>query len=275
MRAGKVSNRIVGLVRFSYAGLSGFGKAPKDPGQLAAQLSDPARLERRFHLFEALTLPSLLAQDDAGFEVILLTSEALPAPARARLEAAAARLGAARVVALPPMHHYPATQAAFDRVVRETDTHLVSFRLDDDDAIDRGYVARLRRQAEGLQALVPGRRPFAVGCNRGFFLEIGAGGNRLFDVVEKLPLGVGLAMVARAEMRENIFRRNHRLLPQFFTTFTDAETPAFIRTVHADNDSAPHASGVKEKMGQEAIAKEIAARFPFTAEQLLALRLGG
>lgn len=266
------SNRIVGLVRFSYAGLSGFGSGPEDPQARAAQLFDPARLARRFQLFEALTLPSLLAQEDAGFETVFLTSDALPAEARARLEAGAAQLPGARVLALPPMHHYPATQAAFDTVIGRGESHLVSFRLDDDDAIDRGYVARLRRQAEGLQRVADPGRPFVIGCNRGFFLEIGAEANRLYDVVEKLPLGIGLAMVAPVAGRENIFRRNHRLLPQFFTTFTDAETPAFLRTVHTDNDSAPHASGVKEKMGPEAIARAVAAHFPFTAEELLALR---
>lgn len=273
-RAGGSGNRVVGLVRFSYAGLSGFEKAPAEPAALAAQLYDPERLERRFRLFEALTLPSLLAQEDGGFETIILTGEGLPAPARERLEAGAARLRGARVVALPPMQHYPATQTAFGLAVRKGDGFLTSFRLDDDDAIDRGYIGRLRRWSAALIALRAPGAPLVIGCNRGFFLEISPGGNRIYDVAERLPLGIGLAMVAQAAGRENIFRRNHRLLPQFFTSFTEAETPAFIRTVHADNDSGAHVTGVKDTMGQEAIAAEVARRFPFTLDQLLALRLG-
>lgn len=271
--AGKGGNRIVGLVRFSYRALSGFDKAPGDQAALAARLYDPARLERRFRLFEALTLPSLLAQEDAGFEIILLTGEDLPAAARERLEAAAGRLPRARVVALPPMKHYPATQAAFDQLEPAGGGLLTSFRLDDDDAIDRRFIARLRRWCDGLAAIRAPGRPLVVGFNRGFFLDISAGGNRVYDVTERQPLGIGLAMVAQAEGRENIFRRNHRLLPQFYTSFTEAETPAFIRTVHEDNDSGGHVTGVQETMDQQAVAAEIAKRFPFTLEQLLALRL--
>ena len=269
--AGRLRNRIVGLVRFSYAALSGFTKAPEDAAALDAMLADPVRLERRFHLFEALTIPALMAQSDTRFDTIFLTGTGLPASARARLEAAARKVPGGRVIALPPLHHYPATQRAFAEVVGEEASHLTSFRLDDDDAIDTDYVARLRRLSDGLLGLCGPDRPFTIGCNRGFFLELSPGGNRLYDVVEKLPLGIGLAMTATAASGENIFRRNHRLLPQFFTTFTDADTPAFIRTGHDDNDSAPHASGVVGKMTEAAIARTIADRFPFTAEGLLAL----
>lgn len=269
--AGRQRNRIVGLVRFSYAALSGFAKAPDDIPALEAMLADPVRLERRFHLFEALTLPSLMAQTDTGFETIFLTGTGLPPDARARLEAAAHAVPGGRVVVLPPLHHYPATQRAFAEVVGSDTGHLTSFRLDDDDAIDIDYVARLRRLSEGLLTLCGPERPFAIGCNRGFFLELSPEGNRLYDVVEKLPLGIGLAMTAPVAGGENIFRRNHRLLPQFYTTLTDADTPAFIRTVHADNDSAPHASGVTAKMTEAAIARTIATSFPFTSRGLLAL----
>ncbi len=265
-------NRIVGLVRFSYAGLSGFTKMPEgDAATAAALLADPARLERRFRLFEALCLPSLLAQDEAGFETIFLTGTGLPAAARARLEAAAARLDGARVMALPPMSHYQATQAAFAQLLGEAEGYLTSFRLDDDDALDRGHIARLKRRAAAMIALQEPGRPVVVGSNRGFFLEISAQGNRLYDVVERTPLGIGLAMVAPVRSRENIFRRNHRLLPQFYTTFTEAETPAFIRSVHRDNDSAAHVTGVQGQMSQAEIAAEIGQRFPFSAEALLAL----
>jgi hypothetical protein len=269
--SGRLRNRIIGLVRFSYAALSGFVKAPEDAVALEAMLSDPVRLERRFHLFEALTVPALMAQTDPAFDTIFLTGTGLPAAARARLDAAARKVPGSRVIALPPLHHYPAMQRAFAQVVGEESTHLTSFRLDDDDAIDIDYIARLRRLSDGLLGLCGAERPFTIGCNRGFFLELSPEGNRLYDVVEKLPLGIGLAMTAPVAGSENIFRRNHRLLPQFYTTLTDADTPAFIRTVHADNDSVPHAGGVVGKMTEAAIARTIADRFPFTADGLLAL----
>jgi hypothetical protein len=169
------------------------------------------------------------------------------------------------------MHHFPATQRAMARLLAPDASHLTSFRLDDDDAIDRGLVARLRRQSEALLQLVGPDRPFVVGHNRGFFLEIAPGANRIFDVVEKLPLGIGLALVAPAGSGENIFARNHRLLPQFYTTFTEADTPAFIRTVHAGNDSDAHASGRSGQMEPAALARAVEAGFPFRLADLLAL----
>jgi Putative rhamnosyl transferase len=267
-----IRNQIVGLVRFSYPALSGFARKPDDPAALARRLHAPARLEARFRLFEALTLPSLLAQTDPAFQLGVLVGEGFPADARARLEALLAPLpGGARIVALPPMHHYPATQRALGKLTEGTASHLTSFRLDDDDAIDRGLVGRLRTQSAAMMRLVGDHRPFVLGHNRGFFLEIAPSGNRIFDVVEKLPLGIGLAMTAPVTSGENIFARNHRLLPQFYTTLTEADTPAFIRTVHAGNDSDAHASGVSGQMTDTAAAEAIEAGFPFRLADLLAL----
>ena len=267
-----IRNRISGLVRFSYPALSGFSRKPDDPAALVRQLYKPDRLAERFRLFESLTLPSVLAQEDTDFHLGVLVGDGFPVAARARLEALLEPLqGRARVVALPLMHHYPATQRALAQVTPQDATHLTSFRLDDDDAMDRGLVARLRRQSQQLLRLVGADQPFVVGHNRGFFLEIAPGANRVYDVVEKLPLGIGLALTAPASSGENIFARNHRLLPQFYTTFTEASTPAFIRTVHAGNDSEPHASGRSGQMEATAVAQAIEAGFPFRLEDLLAL----
>lgn len=263
---GKARIQIAGMVRFSYPALSGFRREADSAG-----LMDPARLERRFHLFERLTLPSLLAQEDTDFALLVLIGEALPTPFRDRLADLLAPLTRTRIVALPPMHHYPATQAAFAQLPTDGATHLTSFRLDDDDALDKGHIARLRRQVEGLSAFVTPDRPFAVGANHGFFLHLSPDGNRLLDVTEKMPIGIGLSLTAPVDSGLNIFRRNHRLLPQFFTTFTDADTPAFIRSIHADNDSDAHASGQVGQMTEAQVAAAVEAHFPFSARDLLAL----
>lgn len=267
--AGAFSNQIVGLVRFSYPALNGFSKSAIDTPTLEAQLYDPARLERRFHLFENLTLPSLLAQSDTNFSTAFLIGTGMPDVARARLEALIAPLPGARLLTLPPLAHFNATGRAFARMRDGAATHLTGFRLDDDDALDHGFVARLRRLSGVLAPACGGQRPLVVGFNRGLFLELKPQGNRIYEVVEKLPLGIGLAMTVPAAHPENIFRRNHRLLPQFYTCFTDADTPAFIRTVHGDNDSQPYASGRTAILPDEAIASLLAAHFPFTLDRLM------
>lgn len=266
-----MAQQIIGLVRFSYPALSGFTVKPDDMDRLERDLYSPARLEARFHLFERLTIPSLVAQSDGDFTLGVLVGQDLPKWARERLEAALAPLRDARVIALPPLNHYPATQRAFSRLLLDEATHLISFRLDDDDAMDREHVARLRGWSQGLQGLLGTGATFCMGSNRGFFLSLDPAGNAVFDVIEKLPLGIGLAMTSPVETRENIFRRNHRLLPQFYTTFTEAETPAFIRTVHAGNDSAAHVSGQSHLMDAAAIAAAVPRHFPFSVGGLMAL----
>lgn len=256
-------NRIVGLVRFSYPALTGFVRQDEDIVQQQAMLHSRDRLEARFRLFEALALPSLKSQSDRDFETLFLVGQDLPDWAMARLASGIADLRGARIVAMEPMQHYPATQRAFGSLADDGCSHLTTFRLDDDDAMDIHHIARLRRMADSLLPVVDGSRGFCIGHNRGLFLDLSAPQPEWSDVTEKLPLGVGLAMCAPVESRENIFRRNHRLLPMFFTTLTDADTPAFIRTVHDGNDSEAKPSGVVRPIAGDRLTRMLRRGFPF------------
>ena len=115
--------------------------------------------------------------------------DSLPDWARDRLEAGIADLPQARIVAQPMMQNYQATQ--------------------------RGFIARLRRQAEVLSAL-HADQPVAISPHRGLFLELGPEGAQLPHVIEKLPPGSGPALLAPISSGLSIYRRNHRLLPQLF-----------------------------------------------------------
>ncbi|WP_149140210.1 glycosyltransferase [Gemmobacter caeruleus] len=260
--------QIIGLMRFSYPSIGGFAQEAPDIAALEARLYDPARLERRFQLFEKLAMTALLAQSDGDFRMVFLIGRSLPAPWRDRLNDAIAPLKGARVAALAPMQHYLAIRKAFALATSEAASHVTGFRLDDDDALDIDHIARMRRVVAALLPVVGQEVPLVTGCNRGFFLERKAGGNEIYEVVEKTPIGLGLAMTTPRGVSENIFRRNHRFCGQFYNTFTDAEAPAFIRTVHADNDSDPHASGRIEKSRWEEVAPQLEAHFPFTADFL-------
>lgn len=264
----KFQNQIIGLMRFSYPSKGGFVKSDDDPEVLETRLYDPARLERRFQLFERLTMPSLLAQSDTDFAMIFLIGRSLPDVWRDRLHDAIAPLAGARVVALTSLPHYLAVRRAFAMAEQDSATHVTGFRLDDDDALDRDHIARMRRTVAALLPVAGMDAPLVTGSNRGYFLERKPGGNTIFEVVEKTPIGIGLAMTTPKGVQENIFRRNHRFCGQYYNTYTDANVPAFIRTVHSDNDSDPHASGKIEKCSWEDAAPLIEAHFPFTAETL-------
>lgn len=160
---------IIGICRFSYLGFGDWraqhagrdGRTNDEIIEGARQtLFAPLRLEARFATFEHLTLPSLAAQTDPDFRLIVLTSEELPAPYAARLTALA--------------EHYPFVHLVFAPIARASQLvigiyedlgltldQVIQFRIDDDDALGKGYIERLRLLAEGMHAQVP-TRAFAV-----------------------------------------------------------------------------------------------------------------
>lgn len=267
----KFRNQIIALIRFSYPAENGFTISSDDIAATEARLYDPDRLEARFHLFEKLTLPSLKAQTDGDFTTVLLIGKTLPKPARERLMDLVDPLPGARVIALPSLPHYTATRRAMNMAERPGRTHMTGFRLDDDDALDINHIARMRERVATLVPMMGMDRPLMTGSNAGWFLRIDPAGNSISRVVERLPIGVGLALTTPFGHGETIFRRNHRLAPQFFNSFTDAETPAFIRTIHAGNDSDAVATGSSEPMDWATAGPQIEAHFPFTAAKLQAL----
>ena len=264
----KFRNQIIGLMRFSFPCKGGFAKDEEDMAALEARLFDPDRLARRFDLFEKLTLPSIKAQSDGDFRMVFLIGKNLPPEWRDRLNDGISDLKGARVVSLQPMQHYLAIRKAYNLATPDAASHVTGFRLDDDDALDIDHIARMRRTVTAMLPAVGMDAPLVTGCNRGFFLERKPGGNEIYEVVEKNPIGLGLAMTTPRGVSENIFRRNHRFCSQFYNTFTEATTPAFLRTVHSDNDSDPHASGLIVKSEWENVAPILESHFPFTTDFL-------
>jgi hypothetical protein len=265
-------NQIIGTVRFSYPSADGFRQTDEDPAKRAAALYSSERLAQRLRLFERLTIPSLLAQTDPDFTLAVLIGDDMPDFARVRLEAALTPVANARVIALRPgLNQVEAVGRAQMTVVVNSTSHVTGFRLDDDDALDRNHIARLRARSEILSAMHGRDRPIVIGCNRGLVLTLSPDGNILTEVTEKLPIGIGLAMTAPKSFRAGIFRRNHRLVPQFFSTFTDAVVPAFIRTVHATNDSQPQSSGQVRLLDKSAAEPILAEHFSFDHAELMAL----
>jgi hypothetical protein len=226
-------------------------------------------MTRRFRLFETVCLPSLLAQDDSRFETLFLIGDDLPEHWHRRLADRVASLPGAAIVALPPLlPHYPAIQTAFASLKRGDETHLTTFRLDDDDALARSYIASLRTAADGLLGFRADDKPISVSFHRGLLLSPEGD---VTEVTEKLPPASGSALVASAGHRDNIYRRNHRLLPQFFDHLSDASTLTFLRTVHRDNDSNPYSSGLNSQLLPDRARALVNAHFPFTLDSLRSL----
>lgn len=260
------------VIRFSYVALSGFVISSGGEDQVRAKLYDPDRLERRFRLFEALTLPSLLAQTDQNFTTVILIGKDFPHPFRKRLERILTPLRDPRIAALRPMNSYKATRSALDLCARPEATHLISMRADDDDALGRDVMAETYRLAVPMVQMAGLQTPAVLAFNSGLFLEFGAGGNTLYGVGEKTPLGLGMSMIAPQGVRQTVFSMDHRRVHTRFNTYTDASTPRFIRTVHRDNDSSAFMAGERHDHDDAELARILDANFPFTLAQLRALR---
>ena len=248
--------RIVGLVRFSYPARGGFAVEHESDAAARAFLFEPERLARRMALWEAMCLPSLAGQTDDDFTLLVLTGQSLPDEAKDRLRDGLSGLRDGRLVTMGPKPHYAALKAAFAEVPPEGETHRITFRLDDDDALALDYVAHLRRRTRRVLRVSGWDRPAVLAFNRGLYVDTGAG--RLFDATERLPLSVGTALAAPAGHRDNVYARNHRILPEFYDSWQEATTPMWIRSVHGDNDSEPTVVGRTGLMDDEGIDAALA-----------------
>ncbi len=261
--------QIKGLVRFSYLGEGGFAMSEKGLDAVRDILYDPVRLERRFAFFERLALHSLRNQRDEDFKVGVLIGDSFPQAARDRLEHLLSDVPQAQIIALPQLVHFNAIKLAFAEIGDDPDaTHTATFRLDDDDAMHRMTTRRIRRLSQSLLAIRDEKTPFALAFNRGFYLDVGNQKQPITEWYEKTPLGVGLALVAPKDDAENVFRRNHRKLGEYYDCFTEIERPMFIRSVHADNDSGAAATGRKGELRKREIIRHLKRGFGMTLDDL-------
>lgn len=259
-----MTNQIIGLLRFSYPSIGGFRRKHDTAEDAEAFLYDPDRLNRRIALFERFTLPCLKHQTDPDFTMLILAGKTMPALYLNRLEALTEDIPQVRLLAYPSLPHYRAMRMAYDEVTRSDATHRTTFRLDDDDAVDRDFIKRLRRLADRLADEVP----TAIAFNKGLYVDYTQSPPEIFDATERTPLAVGTALTVPMDHPENIYRRNHRILAQFYNTFSEAETPCYIRTVHRDNGSEPAFSGRTRDMSDDEIARILKEQFDLTPEEL-------
>lgn len=259
------------VIRFSYLGENGWRLTHGGLEANRAILYDEARLERRFRLFEALTVPSLLAQTDPEFTTAILIGSDFPLAWRKRLTDMVKPLRDARIIALPPMKNFAATKKALT-LCTKAESHIISIRLDDDDAMSVDCIAEQKRLGPMVLEISGVETPTVIAFNNGLFLTITECENKLFGVIESLPLGIGMGMIAPKEMRPTIFSTDHRQIHTRWNCYTDSVTPHFIRSVHGDNDSGARVYGVEKQYTDAELDKIMATRFPFTRAELMALR---
>ena len=254
--------KTIGLLRFSVLTPTYYSETFPTLEETAAHLFSRDRMDLRFRLFEKLCLPSLVNQTDPDFTAFVLTAEAMPQPYLDRLSALIDPLPNIHLRRVGTDKHYPLLRDAYNSVPLDGASHRIMFRLDDDDAVDRAFIARTKRLAQGLASLHKEMPPTIISYNRGFYVRmIGEDKNEVFDACERAPLSTGVTLVAPADHETNPYRYVHRKFPQHYNTYSDISVPGFIRTIHGDNKSDPTVMGLTHNMRRKKIDEELQTHF--------------
>lgn len=264
-----VKLQIKGVIRFSYLAEGGFAISKFGEAEVRKLLYDPARLLRRFALFKNLTLHSLKLQTHADFKVGLLIGDDFPQDAKDDLVDLLTDLPQAQLIQLPRMVHYRALRISFEQLGDDPDaTHTATFRLDDDDAIHKGWLNHIATLAPQLIAVRRKNAPFVMVSNHGFYLDGVDPECPVSEWYEKSPASVGTTLIAPRDDWENVYKRNHRRLGEYHDCYSETMHPMFIRSVHMDNDSHALASGRQGALPKDEIEEHLRQGFGHSFDSL-------
>lgn len=228
--------QVIGVCRFSYLGLGGFQVEHDSLEERAAFLYVPERMEERFRTFETLTLPPLRAQTDPDFTLLIVTGDSLPDPYMERLRALVADLPQAVIRTQSPDRHRQAMQNAINSVRRFDSEPCLQFRMDDDDAVARVYVERLREAARDLRKLGRSHRHIAIDFNQGYIVETGPQGIAA-AATQRPYTTAALALMFKPSVKLSVMNFAHEKLPRMMPTVTFTGEDMLLRGHNGFNDS--------------------------------------
>lgn len=203
--------------------------------EAAAKLFDPARLEKRFRLFEAITLPFLRAEAAASeeFHLLVITSTLLPWLWFKRLRGLVGDIPGIKLIRLSPERSIGTTinkEAA--RRLHDNHTSVVTYRLDDDDALFVGHTEALQRASNGNIGKI-------ITHPNGLYLTTD-GSDGLLHMSDMVypSIALGLAYVSQRDSIMNIFScGRHSATGQRYELVMPQRPRAWIRTVHDAADT--------------------------------------
>jgi Putative rhamnosyl transferase len=254
---------IVIAMRFSYFGTSGWqGEASRQK----EMLFDPTRLARRLELLRSLALPSLAAQTDRNFHLMVLCSEDMPTGMQQALrDACGQMLSADQHSILPrPYGRAPKYLTQFLRQ-RYGAGPVIQTVLDDDDAFASDLITGIRQELTRLPQTESREAMRFVSFADGFGLDVTAPnrGPRLYR--HRYPyVNLGLGMVSDVTGK-NILSIAHQKTPKQHPTRLVKGRPMFVRGLHGLNDSRVSVSERWKELPDWQGDPEIALRFPWLA----------
>lgn len=228
--------KIFGYLRFSYLGRSDVRLAQLSGQSKTAyrdKLFDGARMATRFHYFENLCLPSLQAQSDPDFTLVILASHSMPPEYKTRLKAAVAAIPQIIVHYADAPHVTDALTPIIQQLSGDLTEKSVHFRLDDDDALAAGFIANLRRIARHLYAGT------VISMPRGFHL-FSHGGSAYLTPKQENYIAIGWARIHKPGDFRNPFAFAHSQIAQRVPSYLNPRRVSYIHTLHPHSDTMHH-----------------------------------
>lgn len=264
--------RIVGICRFSFLGKDDW-IGTRRPAQAVGDrilsripmLYAPGRMDLRMHSFEQMLLPSIRAQTDPDFDLWILTSPELPDQWLERLDMLCAEIPQITILMSEERSVEDALRAPLIQAAEESGRSVLQFRIDDDDALSRHFIARLRANARRFDDLPE----FAFSQANGFVISSYDGRPVAYSRKQMRFTGAGVALRLATPGR-SIFSMWHFNIPRTIPAFSNIELPGYVVLRWDVGDSAPERKwDVTEPdnvLTHEAFLQEARDDFPFLME---------
>ena len=228
--------RTVGICRFSYAGQGGFKVGHDDFAALETFLYGKDRMEERFRLFEAITLPSVARQTDPDFTFLIVTGKGFPPAYLERLLDLTKDIPQCVIQQYPPRPHRRIMSKAINDWRSTAEEPCLQFRLDDDDAMALSFVEKFKQTADDIAPICARHSSVAVDFNQGYIYTAGSEGLKLWPYHYPYS-AVALGMIVQAGSDDTIMSHGHQNLWKTMPTMTLTGEDMMMRGHHDFNDS--------------------------------------
>jgi hypothetical protein len=224
--------RVFGYIRFSFFGRNDtkLSRHTTDEIERFNALYDPVRMKERFYFFEKVTMPSIRAQTDPEFQIIVATSNVMPDEYKSRLEEIVADIPQIEILYSDADHISDALNPKIKEMTADITDKTIHFRLDDDDAICAQMVTMLKKS---LRRCHPDD---LVTFPRGLYLASDGGNSYVLRKFEPY-IAIAWALVNGPGQVRNPYHFKHGARYEVGPSYMDPRPYAYIHVAHDSSDT--------------------------------------